>query len=124
MAAMVLILILIAMDIVTGLIKAYVTKTFSSKIMREGLVRKSGTIFLVLLAYGLQYASGYIPELPVELGAVYGGVSLYVMLMEIASNVENILVINPELGGETIRKFFNVTKPKPQENQEEAVKND
>lgn len=110
MEAMILILILIAMDIVTGLVKAYVTKEFSSKVMREGLVRKSGTIFLVLLAYGLQYATVHIPELPAELSAIYSGISLYVILMEVASNVENILAINPELGGETIRKFFNIQK--------------
>lgn len=110
MEILILILILIALDIITGTVKAIVTNTFSSKEMRNGLIRKSGTIMLVLLAYGLQFAAGHIPELPVELAAVYGGTSLYVILMEIASNVENILVINPELGGDTIRRFFNIKK--------------
>lgn len=110
MEIMILILILIALDIITGTIKAIVTNTFSSHEMQKGLMKKSGTIFLILLAYGLQYASGIIPELPQELGLVYNGVSLYVCLMETASNVENILIINPELGGDSIRKFFNIKK--------------
>ena len=108
MEIMILILILIALDIITGTIKAIATNTFNSKEMRKGLIRKSGTILLVLLAYGLQYASIVIPELPQELGLVYDGTALYICLMEIASNVENILVINPELGGDAIRKFFNI----------------
>ena len=108
MEIMILILILIALDIITGTIKAFATNTFSSKEMRMGIVRKSGTIFLIIIAYGLQYATGIIPNLPPELGLIYNGISLYICLMEIASNVENILVINPELGGDTIRKFFNL----------------
>lgn len=116
MEIMILILVLIALDIITGTIKAIATNTFSSKEMRKGLIRKSGTICLVLLAYGLQYASGIIPELPEELSLVYDGTALYICLMEIASNVENILVINPELGNDKIKKFFGLDKGKEEEN--------
>lgn len=106
----IMILALIVFDIITGIIKAVQTKSFSSGEMRGGLLRKSGTIALVLLAYGVQYAAGQLPELPQELGLVFDGTSLYIILMEIASVVENILVINPELGGEKIRGIFGIGK--------------
>ena len=105
-----MILSLIVFDIITGIIKAFQTQSFSSGEMRGGLLRKSGTIALVLLAYGVQYAAGQLPELPQELGLVFDGTALYIILMEIASVVENILVINPELGGEKIRGIFGIGK--------------
>lgn len=113
---MLTVLVLILLDIVTGLAKAIVTKTFSSAEMRKGLMRKSGTVALLLMAYGLQYVSGYIEALPDELSVVYSGVSIYIILMEIASNVENILVINPELGSDNIKKFFGIKKEEDKEN--------
>ena len=105
---MVVILALIGADIITGIIKAIIRGSFSSNEMRAGLLRKSGTIILMLLAYGLQYVSGYLDMLPAELGVVYDGVAAYIILMEIASNIENILIINPELGGEKIKRFFGI----------------
>lgn len=110
----ILILGLIAFDIITGLIKAVQLGEFSSREMRAGLLRKSGTIFLVALAYGLQYAAALLPELPEELGVVFNGVALYVVLMEAASVVENILQINPDLGGDKIRGFFGLNHNEPE----------
>lgn len=105
---MLTVLMLILLDIITGLIKAVAGGNFSSAEMRMGLLRKCGTIALLLMAYGLQYVAGHIDALPDELTIVYSGVSIYIILMEIASNVENILVINPELGSDTVKRFFGL----------------
>ena len=112
-------LALIALDIITGLIKAIQTGAFSSKEMRAGLIRKSGTIILLLIAYGIQYAAIFLPELPSELSAVFDATALYIILMELASNIENILVINPELGPEKIRALFGLNNDKKQQQLED-----
>lgn len=118
----ILILTLIAADIVTGIVKAISTGSFSSAEMRGGLLRKSGTIFLLGLAYGIQYASGNLPELPDELAVVFNGVSLYIVLMETSSIIENILVINPDLGGDKIRGFFGLDHDHDHDKEEEICK--
>lgn len=102
------VLALISLDIVTGLIKAFYNNCFNSAEMRQGLIRKFTTIILVLMAFGLQLVATYIPELPSELGYVFNGTCLYVIAMELASNVENILAVNDELGSDKIRKFFGL----------------
>lgn len=118
----ILILALIAADIVTGIVKAISTESFRSAEMRSGLLRKSGTIFLLGLAYGIQYAAGKLPELPDELAVVFNGVSLYIVLMETASIVENILIINPDLGGDKIRGFFGLANDHDHNQEEEICK--
>ena len=104
------ILCLIALDVFTGIVKAITQENFKSKEMRTGLLRKSGTIMLVGLAYGLQYLCGIVPELPQSLSLVFDGVSLYIIIMEITSNIENILIINPELKADKIRQFFGLSE--------------
>ena len=106
------VLALILLDIITGVVKAFKDGTFSSSEMRAGLIRKSGTIALLFLAYGLQWVSQISPNMPQELGIVFDGIAAYILIMEIASNVENILSINPELGGDSIRGLFGMTKDK------------
>lgn len=105
---MIAVLALIAADIITGIIKSVALGQFSSAEMRKGLLRKSGTIALVLIAYGLQYVAGYTNVLPPELTVVYDGVTIYVILMELASNIENIITINPELAGDKLKGLFGI----------------
>lgn len=102
------ILILIVIDVVSGIIKAITLENFQSKEMRTGLLRKSGTILLVGLAYGIQYLCGIVPDIPQSLSLVFDGVSAYIIIMEISSIIENILIINPDLKAEKIRQFFGL----------------
>ena len=102
------ILVLIVVDVIAGMIKAVVQENFKSKEMRTGLLRKSGTILLVGLAYGIQYLSGIVPEVPQSFSLIFDGISMYIILMEIASIIENILIINPDLKAEKIRQFFGL----------------
>ena len=75
-------LILMAIDVLTGVIKAWVHKNFDSGIMRAGLGKKAGEIMILvvgeLLAFGL--------ELP---DVVMNCVSFYIIFMETVSIIEN-----------------------------------
>lgn len=75
-------LILMAIDIVTGVINAWVKKEFKSAVMRAGLGKKAGECMILvageLIAYGLS-----LPDV------VMNCVSFYIIFMETVSILEN-----------------------------------
>lgn len=75
----------IAVDILTGWIQASVNGTWDSTKMRKGLYRKGGEILIVVFAFVLEQA---IPEL--QKIYVATGASLYIVLMEVLSVIENL----------------------------------
>lgn len=85
----------ILLDIVTGLIKAFYTKTFSSSVMRQGLFHKLGELLAVGILYGAQVA---FPLIGVEanLPLFPAGVG-YCTLMELGSILENLRSFTPGL---------------------------
>ena len=74
---------LMAIDILTGIIKAWAHNDFQSAVMRAGLAKKAGEIMILvvgeLISFGLS-----IP------GAVMDGISFYIIFMEIMSILENV----------------------------------
>lgn len=74
---------LMAIDIITGVIKAWAQNDFQSAIMRAGLAKKAGEVMILvvgeLISYGLN-----LPE------AVMNGASFYIIFMEVMSILENI----------------------------------
>lgn len=91
------VLVFIVLDIVTGIAKAFATTGFDSTIMRQGFFHKLGEIFAVALAL---VADIGLPEIGVPLDAKLSGLCcVYLVLMEIGSIVENIGAINPDLVG-------------------------
>lgn len=93
----------IAMDIVTGWAKALATGTTNSSIMRAGLFHKLGEILAIVFGYVCELSFPYIGiALSVPL---VESISTYIVLMEVASIVENIAQINPQLS-DVLRKFF------------------
>lgn len=94
----------ILLDLITGLIKAFKEKAYSSTIMREGLYHKSGSILVILFASLVDYAQTII-----DIGVtvpVCGAVCAYIVLMEIGSIIENICTINPEILPDKIKSYF------------------
>lgn len=75
----------IAVDIVTGWIQASVNGTWDSTKMRKGLYRKGGEILIVIFAYLMEQGIPALQELHVA-----RFISLYVVLMEILSVIENL----------------------------------
>lgn len=75
----------IAVDIVTGWIQASVNGTWDSTKMRKGLYRKGGEILIVIFAYLMERGIPALQELHIA-----RFISLYVVLMEILSVIENL----------------------------------
>lgn len=73
---------LMAVDVFTGVIKAWAHNDFQSAIMRAGLAKKAGEIMILvvgeLISYGLM-----LPD------AIMNGISFYIIFMEIMSILEN-----------------------------------
>lgn len=85
----------IAMDVLTGILKALATEGLDSTKLRLGAIHKSAEIVAVGLAYLCQHApelletTVYIPLL--------APVCLYLIIMEIISCIENLCIANPAL---------------------------
>lgn len=76
-------LILIGVDILTGLIYAWANKCFSSSKMRKGLSKKLGEIVIVVLGEIFSYAIG-LPKY------IMNGILFYIAFMELMSIIENL----------------------------------
>ena len=76
-------LVLMAADIITGWIQATVNGTWDSTKMRKGLYRKSGELLVIVLAYVISVAI----SLPFDVAAFIAG---YVIIMELLSVCENL----------------------------------
>ena len=98
-------LIFILFDFVTGLAKAAYNKQVSSTVMREGLYHKFAEILVIVLAAFIDVACTHLelgfdtPILAVTCG--------YIVLMEIASIIENIGEMNPDLANSPV---FSIVK--------------
>ena len=73
---------LMAIDVLSGIIKAWAHDDFQSAIMRAGLAKKAGEIMILivgeLISFGLM-----LPD------TIMNGVSFYIIFMEIMSILEN-----------------------------------
>lgn len=73
---------LMAIDVLTGIIKAWAHNDFKTAIMRAGLAKKAGEIMILvvgeLISYGLM-----LPD------SIMNGISFYIVFMEIMSILEN-----------------------------------
>lgn len=81
--AVVLPMILIGVDILTGLIYAWANKCFSSSKMRKGLSKKLGEIVIIVLGEIFSYAIG-LPKY------IMNGILFYIAFMELMSIIENL----------------------------------
>ena len=98
----------IALDFVTGLIKALATHSFTSTQMRQGLFHKVALLLCMILGFLVDHAQGYI-----DLGItvpVAAAVCVYICLMEITSIIENICKINPEIVPDKLAALFGGLK--------------
>lgn len=96
-------LLFIALDIITGFIKAW--GNFSSVKMREGLKHKAGFILVLVLGSLIDFSQQFIDfgfEFPVML--VLAGV--YVSLTEIVSIFENICDMNSDIRNSKFAKVI------------------
>ena len=78
-------LVAIALDYVSGVIKAYTTKTLSSSIGFKGIVKKVGLLLLVMVSVLVDYVTG-------QTGAVRTLVIYYFVANEGLSIIENLSI--------------------------------
>ena len=76
-------LILMSADIVTGWIQATINGTWDSTKMRTGLFRKSGEMLVIILAWAISVAI----NIPVDIAA---WIAIYICIMEVISVCENL----------------------------------
>ena len=93
-------------DVIVGFSGAAVRHDISSTKMREGIVHKIMLLVLIAVAYvlgvGLVHVSGMNAEIPsTEV------VCWYVVVMELASILENISKAWPEFSGTSLFKYFS-----------------
>lgn len=98
----------IALDFITGLVKAVKSGNFKSSMMRQGLFHKAGELLCIALGILIQYAEGYL-DLGINL-PVAGAICTYIVLMEVGSALENIGAINPQLVPSKLRAIIGIGK--------------
>lgn len=94
----------ITADFVTGVAKGASAGEISSSVMRKGGWHKLGSVLIIILAVMIDFMFGHI-----DLGfptILTPAVCAYIILMEIASILENIGEINPELKAKGLLKLF------------------
>lgn len=74
---------MMAIDIVTGVINAWKQKDFQSTKMRAGLAKKAGELLIIVIGVLFTYGMG-VPDYIIKF------ISLYIIVMELMSIVENI----------------------------------
>ena len=143
LAALIIVVILIAIDYITGLMKAAMQHDISSEKMRLGLWHKSGLILVMLLAEIVERGQahldlGYSMPLIVP-AAVYISITeissilenlgysmplivpaaVYISITEISSILENLGEINPEIANSPLLQLFRSGKA-PNDNDEDG----
>ena len=92
----------------SGLAQAFYNETVDSKILRNGLFHKLSYIFAIVLSLCLEYTCIYL-----ELGfdcKIFIPLSIYIIVTEAVSILENIVRINPELAESPLFKILSQNK--------------
>lgn len=94
----------IVLDFVTGLVKAFKQKNYTSTVMREGLFHKCASIIWIVFGTLVDYTQTLI-DLGITI-PVAVSICAYIILMECGSIVENLGAINPEIVPEKVRQHL------------------
>lgn len=101
-------LLFVCFDFLTGIIKAITNKNVSSTVMREGLLHKCAFVLVIILAIMCEAAMTHL-DLGIKVPLIVP-VCAYIILTEIASILENIADINPELKDSMVFALFTSSK--------------
>lgn len=101
-------LLFVCFDFLTGIIKAIKNKNVSSSVMREGLLHKVAFVLIIILAIMCEAAMTHL-DLGITVPLI-APVCVYIILTEVASILENIGEINPELKNSKMLALFASTK--------------
>lgn len=124
--AIILILILIVLDVISGIAAAFMKKTIDSSVMRRGLWHKASYVLVILLAIALEWAvSVGGPALGIGLDLpIVVPTCIYLGLTEISSIGENLSQIDPSLRSAPVFSVLGRVKPpEDEEKQDESTDN-
>ena len=89
-------LIFIVFDVITGIIKGWKSGSLNSTKMREGLINKIVEIAAILFGYMCEMT---LPTLGIGIDIAFGHIiTVYIVLTEICSIIENFGEISPAVG--------------------------
>lgn len=122
--AIILVLILIVLDVISGIAAAFMKKTIDSSVMRRGLWHKASYLLVILLAVALEWAvSVGGPDLGIGLDLpIVVPTCIYLGLTEISSIGENLSQIDPSLMSAPVFSVLGRVKPpEDEEKQDEST---
>lgn len=94
----------VVLDLISGIAKAAKNCDLKSSKLREGLYHKGAYVLVVALAYALEIACNYADlgfTAPLVLPAL-----CYICVTDVASVLENVAEINPDLQATALLKIF------------------
>ena len=100
----VFVLFFILLDLVTGTAAALGAGEWSSSVMRQGLLHKTGSLLCIAFGVLVEQAGAFIDfgiSVPIS-----GAICTYIVLMECGSIIENLGKINPEIVPDKIKQYF------------------
>lgn len=109
-----LIMILMVFDLITGYMKAFVTKELSSKVGSKGLMKKLANLIAFLFGAlidicAIVFDGTFVNILTVNVSfmCIIGG---YIAANECISVIENLSKVSPNLFPKWVKKFFKEVK--------------
>ena len=102
--SIVIVLLFIVLDFITGILMAVKNSNFNSSVMRDGLFNKFGEIVIVAVGFLIDYGQSFL-----DMGfsvPVLESICVYIILMEIGSILENVSRINKSLVPKKIREIL------------------
>ena len=93
------------LDVISGVAVGAKTKELSSTKMREGLFSKSGEVLILILAYMIELATKYVPDLNFNV-PLLGPACALIILMECLSILENAGNLSNKLKDSKIMELF------------------
>lgn len=102
-------LVFILLDMLTGIIYAFKSKTFSSSILREGFFHKVALVVVMVCAILIECLVMHIPSIGFSVPILVPACVIIIM-MEISSIFENLVKINPVLENNNLLKLFTNDK--------------
>lgn len=111
--------VFMALDVVAGNIKGFVTKKWNSSNGWEGIKKKTALVLVVILGIVCHLAQSSI-DLGIHIPLLVA-ICTYIMFVEILSVVENVCEIDPKLKNSKFLSFFDFAREGIIEDEEVVV---